>query len=111
MVQKIVFPTGGIFIGIKREGDANTNEILYNALIRRGFSTEAEGKQYKGKTVSVWLVDADFVNMLYADEKDFKLKFIVYMELEYIFQEFRIVEPVIRKKARHARYRKKYFKK
>jgi len=111
MSQKIVFPTGGIFIGIKRKGDANTNEILHKALVMRGFSTEFEGKKHKGETVNVWLVDTDFVNMLYTQEKDFILKFSVYIEIDYTLQIFNLLKPVIRKKARHGRYHKKYFKK
>jgi hypothetical protein len=111
MNQGIIFPTGGIFIGIKGEGDANTNEILQRALIKRSFSTEVGGKDYKGKRVFVWEVDADFVNMLYVEEKDFILKFNVYIEIGYTLQIFNLLKPVIRKKARHGRYRKKYFKK
>lgn len=103
MVQKIVFPTGGIFIGIKRKGDANTNEILQKALIKRGFSIEAGGKYCKGKKVFVWEVDDDFVNMLYAEEWNFKLKFVVYMEIGYIFQRFPLKDPRVKTKAKHMR--------
>lgn len=107
MTQKIVFPTGGIYIGIKRKGDANTNEILHRALIRRGFSTEFEVKEYGGEKVEVWIVDSDFVNMLYPQEKDFILKFVVYMEIEYVFQEFCLIDPVTKKAAKHARILKR----
>ena len=36
---RLVF-VGGIYIGIKNEGDANTNEILYRALTDANLSTE-----------------------------------------------------------------------
>lgn len=105
MDQKIVFPTGGIFIGIKRKGDANTNEILNRAFIETGILKDLypEGKKFKGKKIDVWEVDSDFVNMLYAREKDFKLKFDVYIELDFTLQRFRLPDPRVKKKAKQMR--------
>ena len=48
----------------------------------------------------MWKVDSDFVQMLYTQEHDFKLKFVVYFEKNYNMQLFPLMKPSMRKKAR-----------
>lgn len=94
---------GGIYIGIKEAGDANTNEILYRALTDAALSTEHERKEYEGKPVDVWNVPSSFVKMLYKKQHNFKLLFSVYEELNSTLQLFELLDPVVRKKAKQAR--------
>lgn len=97
---------GGIYIGIKGKGDANTNEILYRALTDANISTEYEGKDYKGEPVDVWKVTSEFIKMFYKKQYDFNLRFVVYEEINSTFQLFTLLDPVMRKKAKQARYLK-----
>ncbi|HOX11022.1 MAG TPA: hypothetical protein P5323_03390 [Candidatus Moranbacteria bacterium] len=97
--RKIQF--GGIYIGIKNEGDANTNEILYRALTDASLSTEHERKEYKGKPVNVWKVSSSFVKMLYKKQHDFNLLFVVYEEINFTLQLFKFLDPIVRKKAKN----------
>lgn len=94
---------GGFFIGIKNEGDANTNEILYRALEYASLSTEHERKEYRGKPVNVWNVPTSFIEMLYKKHHDFKLLFVVYEEINYTLQLFELLDPIVQKKAKIGR--------
>lgn len=106
MENKIFFPTGDVYIGIKGAGDANTNEILHNALTDKNISTEHEGKYYNEELVYVWKVNPAFVKMLYRKQKNFNLLFDVYIENNYIMQIFRFLEPPLQKKAKQKRWPK-----
>ena len=50
-------------------------------------------------------VDSDFVQMLYTQEHDFKLKFVVYFEKNYNMQIFPLLKPTLKKKARDERFK------
>jgi len=104
MHQAKLFAFGGLYVGIRGSGDANTNEIIYRALTEAGLSTELESKLYQKERIKVWKVNSGFVKMLYAREKDFKLKFIVYIELDFTLQRFRLMEPSVKKAAKRWRF-------
>lgn len=108
MSEKISKPAGttafgGIYIGIKDGGDANTNEILYKALTDANLSTEHERKEHKGEPVDVWNVPSSFIKMFYKKQHNFKLLFTVYEELNHTLQLFKLLDPVIRKKAKQTK--------
>jgi hypothetical protein len=93
-----------IYVGIRGAGDANTNKILREALAGSRLSTELERKYHKGEKVEVWIVTSDFLKMLYAKEKDFRLKFIVYIESNFTFKRFRLLETSVQKRAKHMKF-------
>jgi hypothetical protein len=106
MKQRKLFPTSVLYIGIKGEGDANTNEILYEALTNANISTEHERKEYKGKPVYVWKVNYAFVKMFYREQYNFKLLFVVYMEIKSTLQIWPLFDPAIMKKAKREKWLK-----
>ncbi|HOW60698.1 MAG TPA: hypothetical protein P5548_00720 [Candidatus Moranbacteria bacterium] len=107
--RKTVF--GGIYIGIKGGGDANTNEILYKALVDANLSTEHERKEYKGTPINVWKVTSSFVKMLYKKQHNFNLLFVAYEEINYTLQIFKFLDPIVRKKAKQMKLAKECEKK
>ena len=108
MESKIFFPTGDVYIGIKNKGEATTNERLYKALIAANISADPDPvrKEYNGEPIDVFLVTTDFVQMFYGKEKDFNLKFDVYIENNYIMQLFPLLKPSIQKKAKQKKWLK-----
>jgi len=108
MESKIFFPTGDVYIGIKNKGEATTNERLYKALIAANISADPDPvrKEYNGEPIDVFLVTTDFVQMFYGKEKDFNLKFDVYIEKNYIMQLFPLLKPSIQKKAKQKKWLK-----
>jgi hypothetical protein len=89
-----------LYIGIKGAGDMFTNEVICGELIRSNLSIEYEGKDYKDTRVHVWQVDPAFVNRLYASRNSCRLEFIVFSELNHSFQQFCLLEPLVKKKAK-----------
>jgi hypothetical protein len=98
-----IFPTGDVYIGIKGAGDANTNEILRNALTDANLSTEHEGKIYKDKWIEVWKVTTNFIKMFYRKQQNFDLMFDIYIENNYIMQLYPLLKPALQKKAKNER--------
>lgn len=99
---RLVF-VSGIYIGIKNEGDANTNEILYKAFTDGNIFPDLspERKYHRGNPVDVWNVGSAFVKMLYDKKEAYKLKFDVYIEINFTLQLFKLLDPVFRKKAKN----------
>ena len=100
-----------LYVGIKGAGDMFTNEVICGELIRSNLSIEYEGKDYKGNRVHVWQVDPAFVSRLYASRNSCRLEFIVFSELNHIFQQFRLLDPLVKKKAKQNRILRKQLKK
>lgn len=103
---------GGLFIGIEWEKCGNTNEILHRFFTDAGVLVDLtpEGKDYKGEPVKVWRLSSKHIRMLYEERHNFKLKFVVYAEINYTLQIFRLLEPAMRKKAKQVKSIKKFAK-
>lgn len=103
-----------LYVGMSRKfspGDKNTNEIIHRALSDAGLSTEQVEKEYRGGKVFVWEVTSEFVRSLFSARHDFSLKFEVYSERKFTFQEYRLLEPAVKKSAKYGRYKKMLTKK
>lgn len=95
-----------LYIGFEGNlDDGNTNEIIQRIIVdgRSSVSMIFVVKEYKGKEISVLEVTRDFVERFYAKRYNFKLKFIVYAEINCILQQFRLLEQPVRDKAKHMR--------
>jgi hypothetical protein len=66
-----------------------------------------EGKYYKDKPVKVWNLEAKYIKMLYEEKHNFKLKFVVYAEINSTLQLYRLLDPIIQKRAKQMRILKK----
>jgi hypothetical protein len=98
-----VIPPGGTYVGIKGGGDAGTNQILYEVLGKVGLSADPDPvrKEYQGKPIDVWPIPTNYIRMLYAREKEFKLNIEVYIEnSSYKMRIYHFLEPTMRIKAK-----------
>ena len=104
-----------LYIGFEGELiDGNTNEIIQRIMAdgTSSISMVFVGKEYKGEEILVLEVTRIIVERFYAKQENFKLKFVVYAEINYILQRFRLLEPGIRKpKQLQLGFRKKRKKK
>jgi hypothetical protein len=103
-----------LFIGFEGDlDDANTNEIIYRIINdgRSSVSMEFVEKEYKGKNIPVLEVTRTFVENFYAKKYSFKLKFVVYAEINFVLQRFRLLEPGMKKRAKQVQTTFKFFKK
>jgi len=100
---------GGLFIEIENEGVGNTNKILHEFFIAADVFIDLtpEGKYYKGKDIKVWNLKPEYIKMLYKERHNFKLKFVVYAEINSTLQLYKLLEPVLQKKAKQAKLLKK----
>jgi hypothetical protein len=96
-----------LYVGIKGAGDVFTNETICRELIRNNLSIDYEGKNYNGNRVHVWQVDPAFVSSLYTSRDSCRLEFIVFSELNHVFQRFRLLDPWVKKKAKLSRVLKR----
>lgn len=96
-----------LYIGVKgNPPDKFTKDNIYIALQEANISTEFEGKKLNGVIVKVWKVTPEFVSSLYNLRASLPLKFVVYADVDSIFQQFCLRDPRIKKKARQMRYLK-----
>ncbi len=96
-----------LYIGFEGNlADANTNEIIQR-IMANGISSVSMVfvvKEYRGEEISVLEVTRDLVERFYAKQHNFKLRFVVYAEINYILQEFRLLEQVVKNKAKQVWY-------
>jgi hypothetical protein len=93
------------YVGIEGDPpDKFTRDNMYTMLEEAHLSAEFEGVELNGKVVKVWKVTHEFVTSLYDWRKSLPLKFVVCAYVNSIFQQFCLLDPVIKKKARQARY-------
>jgi len=95
-----------LYVGFEGNlADANTNEIIQR-IIADGISSVSMVfvvKEYKGEEISVLEVTRDLVERFYAKRHNFKLRFVVYAEINCILQQFRLLEQSVKDKAKQMR--------
>jgi len=103
-----------LFIGFEGDlNDANTNEIIHRIIDdgRSSVSMAFVEKEYKGENIPVLEVTRTFVENFYAKKYSFKLKFVVYAEINFVLQRFRLLEPGMKKRTKQVQTTFKFFKK
>ncbi|OGM90237.1 hypothetical protein A3J77_00245 [Candidatus Wolfebacteria bacterium RBG_13_41_7] len=103
--MKIVESLTGKSVFYATPKQAFSNETIINALRDMNFSVEPTLFSYKGKRIPGWVVNPEFVKMLYGGKVSFpKLGFSVYTEVNGVVRRFRLMEPAIQIKARAKRH-------
>ncbi len=93
----------GVFYVMPKQ--AFSNETIVNALRELNLSTELTHFKYKGKSLPGWLVNADFIQMLYGGKVSFpKLNFSIFVDNGSSIKRFRLMEPAVKLKARAKRH-------